>query len=150
MWNEIEQEKRIAEHLFYVSLKYAKTTDVILNLIIRWESILNKCVELLLRRAKKDREIKDIPIAPKARELAVREIYGEDIVQKVMDLYSLFRKIPDMEKVREHEFRKNVALKVINPALGREIEINMDRLKEWSQLLETFIIYVRHKEKRKR
>lgn len=144
MWNEIEQEKRIAEHLFYVSLKYAKTTDVILNLIVRWESMLNKCIELLLRRAKKDKEIKEIPTAPRAREIAVREIYGDDIVQKVMDLYALFRKVPELEKVREHEFRKNVALKVINTTAGKEIEINMEKLKEWNNLLENFITYVRH------
>lgn len=144
MWNEIEQEKRIAEHLFYVSLKYAKTTDVILNLITRWESMLNKCVELLLKRAKKEKEIKEIPIAPKARELAVREIYGDDIIQKVMDLYSLFRKIPELEKVREHEFRKNVALRILNTTTGKEIEVNMEKLKEWNILLENFISYVRH------
>ncbi|MEM4153142.1 MAG: hypothetical protein QXK80_03465 [Candidatus Pacearchaeota archaeon] len=144
MWNEIEQEKRIADHLFYVSLKYAKTTDVILNLIIRWESLLNKCIELMLRRAKKKKEIKEIPSAPKARELAIREIYGDEIVQKIMDLYSLFRKIPETEKIREYEFRKNVALRIINSSTGKEIVINMEKLKEWNSLLENFISYVRH------
>ncbi len=147
MWNEIEQEKRIAEHLFYVSLKYAKTADVILNLLTRWESMIDKCMELMLKKAKKSKEIKDIPTAPKARELVIREVYGEDIVQKVMDLYSLFRKLPDLEKVREHEFRKNVALRITT--VGREIEINMDKLKEWNLLLENFIIYVRHIEGKK-
>lgn len=147
MWNEIEQERRIAEHLFYVSLKYAKTTDVIINLLTRWESMLNKCVELLLKQAKKNKEIKDIPTAPKAREIVVREVYGDEIVQKAMDLYSLFRKIPETEKIREHEFRKNVALTVIYG--GKEIQINMEKLKEWNELLETFIKYVRHKEGKK-
>ena len=147
MWNEIEQEKRIAEHLFYVSLKYAKTADVILNLLTRWESMIDKCMELMLKKAKKIKEIKDIPTAPKARELVIREVYGEDIVQKVMDLYSLFRKLPDLEKVREHEFRKNVALKITT--IGREIDINMDKLKEWNLLLENFIMYVRHIEGKK-
>lgn len=144
MWNEIEQEKRIADHLFYVSLKYAKTTDVIINLITRWESMLNKCMELMLRRAKKDKEIKEIPSAPKARELAIREIYGDEIVQKVMDLYSLFRKVPETEKIREHEFRKNVALRIMNASIGKEIIINMEKLKEWNSLLESFMYYVRH------
>jgi len=149
MWHEIEQEKRIAEHLFYVSLKYAKTADVILNLISRWESMLDKCMELMLRKAKKKREIKDIPIAPKARELIIREVYGDEIIQKTMDLYALFRKIPEMEKIREHEFRKNVALRVINPVNNKEVEISMDKLKEWNALLENFITYVRHIEKGK-
>ncbi|MCX8194237.1 MAG: hypothetical protein N3G19_02645 [Candidatus Pacearchaeota archaeon] len=144
MWNEIEQEKRIADHLFYVSLKYAKTTDVIINLLIRWESLLNKCMELMLKRAKKNKEIKEIPSAPKAKELAIREIYGNETVQKVMDLYSLFRKVLETEKIREHEFRKNVALRLINTPLDKEIVINMEKLKEWNSLLENFISYVRH------
>lgn len=149
MWNEIEQEKRIAEHLFYVSLKYAKTADVILNLLTRWESMIDKCMELMLKKAKKSKEIKTIPTAPKARELVIREVYGDELVQKVMDLYSLFRKIPDMEKIREHEFRKNVALRIISSFTNKEIEINMDKLKEWNALLENFISYVRHIEKGK-
>lgn len=149
MWNEIEQEKRIAEHLFYVSLKYAKTADVILNLLTRWESMVDKCMELMLRKAKKIKEIKDIPTAPKARELVIREVYGDEVVQKVMDLYSLFRKIPDMEKIREHEFRKNVALRIISSVTNKEVEINMDKLKEWNVLLENFITYVRHIEGKK-
>ena len=44
--------------------------------------------------------------------------------------------------MKEHEFRKNVTLRIIE--YGREIEINMDKLKEWNILLESFIKYVRH------
>jgi len=142
MLNEIEHEKRIAEHLFYVSLKYAKTTDIILNLLARWESLIDKCIELMLRRAKKNKKIDCIPTAPKARENIVRKIYNDEIVQKVMDLYSLFRKVPAMEKIREHEFRKNVTLRLMSAE--KEIEINMEKLKEWNSLLENFITYVRH------
>ncbi len=132
-----------------MSLKYAKTADVILNLLTRWESMIDKCMELMLKKAKKSKEIKTIPTAPKARELVIREVYGDELVQKVMDLYSLFRKIPDMEKIREHEFRKNVALRIISSFTNKEIEINMDKLKEWNALLENFISYVRHIEKGK-
>ena len=142
MWNEIEREKRMAEHLFYVSLKYTKTGDVILNLINRWERMLDRAMELLLRRAKKAKAIREIPIAPKARELAVRDAYKDELVQRVMDIYAFFRKLPMLEKIREHEFRKNVAVRVINS--GREIEINMDKLKEWNEILDEFLTYVRH------
>ncbi len=53
-----------------------------------------------------------------------------------------------LEKFSEHEFRKNVALRVINS--GQEVHINMDKLKEWNALFNDFIIYVRHMAKKKR
>lgn len=143
MWNEIEQEKKRAQHLFYVSLKYTKTGDVILNLLERWEKITDLCMEILLKKAKKAKKIKIIPIAPKARELAVRSLYKDETIIKVMTLYSFFRKFPNYEKLREHEFRKHVAVRVIGD--GKEIVINMDQLKEWDNLFcVTFIDKVRH------
>ncbi|MCL6500478.1 MAG: hypothetical protein K6T16_00390 [Candidatus Pacearchaeota archaeon] len=148
MLNEIDRERKMAEHLFYVSLKYTKTGDVILNLINRWERMIDKCIELLLRRAKKSGAIREIPIAPKAREMAIRDAYKDELVQEIMDIYSFFRKLPTLEKIREHEFRKNVAIKVISG--GREIEINMDKLKEWNESLNSFINYIRHIVQKKR
>jgi len=148
MWNEIEREKRMAEHLFYVSLKYTKTGDVILNLINRWERMVDRAIELLLRRAKKLKSIREIPVAPKAREMAVRDAYKDELVQRVMDMYAFFRRLSTLEKIREHEFRKNVAVRVINS--GRDIEINMEKLKEWNETLNDFLTYVRHMSQKKR
>jgi len=48
----IIQEKISADHLLYVSLKYTKTTDVILNLIARWRSIIDLCIDKILEKAK--------------------------------------------------------------------------------------------------
>lgn len=143
MWNQIEQEKKRAQHLFYVSLKYTKTGDVILNLIERWERMVALCMELLLKKAKKAKRLKEIPVAPKARELAVRKVYKDELITKVMDLYAFFRKLPALEKLREHEFRKHVALRVIEA--GKETVVNMDKLKEWDELIcILFLNHVRH------
>jgi len=138
----------MAEHLFYVSLKYTKTGDVILNLINRWERMVDRAIELLLRRAKKLKSIREIPVAPKAREMAVRDAYKDELVQRVMDMYAFFRRLSTLEKIREHEFRKNVAVRVINS--GRDIEINMEKLKEWNETLNDFLTYVRHMSQKKR
>ncbi len=147
MLNEIEREKRMAEHLFYVSLKYTKTGDVILNLINRWERMIDRCMELLLKRAKKRKSIREIPIAPKARELAVRDAYKNELVQTIMDMYAFYRRLPTLEKMREHEFRKHVAVRAVDN--GREIVIDMDKLKEWRSILEDFLKYVRQMSKKK-
>lgn len=144
MWNEIAQEKKRAQHLFYVSLKYTKTGDVILNLINRWEKVIALCMELLLKKAKKKKKIKEIPVAPKARELAVRSAFKKDkLVHQVMDWYAFFRRIPGLQKSSEHEFRKHIALRVVDS--GKEVVMNMDLLKELNELICTlFINQVRH------
>lgn len=138
MLSEIEREKKIAEHLFYVSLKYTKTTDVILNLLNRWVAMINISIEYLLKKAKKNKKIKIVPEAPKARELLIRTVYTkEKAILETMDMYSFFRKLPDLDKVREYEFRKNVALRVISN--GKEIRIDMEKLKAWNEKINEYI-----------
>lgn len=134
---EIKREQKMAEHLFYVSLKYTKSSDVILNLIQKWERIMELCIELLLKKAKKKKQISAIPVAPKAKELLVRQLYKE--LEKALDLYLFFRKIPNLEKIREHEFRKNVAIRIIDQ--GKEVEINMEKLKKWYELFNEIVTF---------
>jgi len=98
---------------------------------------------LLLERAKKKKLIKDIPVAPKLRiDLVEKVFHKEELIKEVIKLYIFFRKIPQSELVREHEFRKNVTLRVISEA-GTETAIDLDKLKEWQELLEKFINFVR-------
>lgn len=143
MWQQIEKERRVAEHLFYVSLKYTKTCDVILNLIARWQGMVEECVNALLEKAKKKRIIKTIPVAPRAKvNLLLDVLRKERIVTDTLNLLLFFKRIPKLEHVREAEFRKNVALKVVDE--GRAISIDMEKLKEWQELLERFLSFVKH------
>ena len=48
---EIIQEKISADHLLYVSLKYTKTCDVIMNLIVRWRRMIEVSIEEILTDA---------------------------------------------------------------------------------------------------
>ena len=141
MFGEIERERSIAEHLFYVSMKYTKTTDVILNLINRWVMMIDLSIEHILKNAKKTKKIRDIPEAPKARELLVRKISKDSLVLEVMDMYSFFRKLPDLDKIREYEFRKNVALRVVSG--NKETKIDMEKLKEWNGKVSDFLSYIK-------
>jgi hypothetical protein len=63
----IIKEKTSADHLLYVSLKYTKTCDVMLNLIARWRSIIEVCMDALLEKIKKKKIITVIPTAPKMK-----------------------------------------------------------------------------------
>ncbi len=138
----IMKEKTSADHLLYVSLKYTKTCDVMLNLIERWKSMIELCLDALIQKAKKKKIVKSIPVAPKMRVDSLKEAFKkEPVVLETISLYELFKKIPELGRVRENEFRKNVCLRIIDS--GKEIKIDMDKLKEYSELLERFIKFVR-------
>ena len=139
---EIIKEKISADHLLYVSMKYTKTCDVIVNLIRRWKIMIDDSVDALLEKAKKKKMIKIIPIAPKPKIEAVREVFKDvDEVLKTMDEYEMFRLIDRLKKTREGEFRKGVCLRIMYK--GDEVAVNMDKLKEYSELLEKFINYTK-------
>lgn len=135
---EIIQEKISADHLLYVSLKYTKTCDVIINLLIRWKKMIETAVGEMLKHAKKKKKISSVPENPVGQIEAMRKLFKKDPnIQEVIDMYEMFRKIEELRKERIGEFRKNVTLKVFY--LGEEININLDKLKEYAEKLERFI-----------
>lgn len=135
---DIIKEKISADHLLYVSLKYTKTCDVIINLIIRWRTMIDRVIDEILKHAKKKKKISSIPENPIKKIEATRKIFKKDkVIQEVMDMYEMFRKIEELKKERTGEFRKNVTLKVFYR--GEEININLDMLKIYAEVLEKFI-----------
>ena len=139
---QIEKEMKAAQHLLYVSMKYTKTCDVMLNLMHRWQQMVDEAMISALEKAKKKKLIKEMPVAPIQKMNAIKDIFKkEQMVQDTMDLYLFFRKIKGCQLSKEHEFRKNVALRVT--ADGREVLIDIEKLKEWQALLENFIKFVR-------
>ena len=135
---EIIQEKISADHLLYVSLKYTKTCDVIINLLIRWRKMIETSINEILKHAKKRKKISSIPTNPVGQIESARKLFKKDPnFQDIMDMYEMFRKIEELRKERIGEFRKNVTLKVFY--LGEEININLDKLKNYAEKLERFI-----------
>jgi len=139
---KIIQEKISADHLLYVSLKYTKTCDVLLNLISRWKSMIEASLARILEQAKKKKLIKSIPQAPKPQVELVKELYKKNQeLLSAIQLYEFFKRVESLEKMRENEFRKNVCLKVLDR--GEWVTIDMDKLKEYSIILERFISHVK-------
>ena len=135
---DIIKEKISADHLLYVSLKYTKTCDVIINLLLRWKIMIEKAMDKLIEKAKKQKKWKPVSDAPRAKLIQLYEVYkNEPITMETLKLYEMFRDIEKLEKVRENEFRKGVNLRVVYK--GQMVNINLDKLKEYSTLLERFI-----------
>ena len=135
---DIIQEKISADHLLYVSLKYTKTCDVMINLLLRWRKMIEISIEEILKHTKKKKKISGISSNPLGKIEQVRKLFRKDKnFQEVLDMYEMFRKIENLRKERIGEFRKNVTLKVFYQ--GKEININLEQLKIYADELEKFI-----------
>jgi hypothetical protein len=139
---DIIQEKISADHLLYVSLKYTKTCDVIMNLLLRWRKMIETSLEKILEHAKKKKKISSIPSNPVGQIKEIRTLFKNDKeFLQVIDLYEMFRKLKELRTERIGEFRKNVALKIFYQ--GKEIDVNLEKLKDYADLLEKFISKVK-------
>ncbi len=135
---EIIKEKTSADHLLYVSLKYTKTCDVILNLIARWKNLIEISFDTMISKYVEEGKIPAIPNSPKQRIEFMKTYFKKnEKIQEAIPIYIFFKRVPDLNKTREGEFRKNVNLKVIEPA--KTTEINMEKLTEYAGIVEGFI-----------
>jgi hypothetical protein len=135
---DIMQEKISADHLLYVSLKYTKTCDVILNLILRWRKMIETANDEIFEHAKKKKKIKSIPTNPIDKIKEIKKIMKkEKEFLEVIEMYEMFRKVEDLRKERIGEFRKNVNLRIFYQ--GKEINVNLEQLKIYAARLEKFI-----------
>ncbi|MEK6926892.1 MAG: hypothetical protein AABX11_00520 [Nanoarchaeota archaeon] len=135
---KIIKEKISADHLLYVSLKYTKTCDVIINLLLRWKIMIELGMDLLVEKSKKAKKWQVTLDAPRAKLVQLKKMYiNNSDIFKALELYEMFRDIESLEKVRECEFRKGVNLRVTYR--GQVININLDMLKEYAAILERFI-----------
>jgi hypothetical protein len=138
----IMKEKTSADHLMYVSMKYTKTCDVMINLLKRWKIMMEYSFDGLLEVAKKKKMIKKIPTAPKLKLDAIREVFknNPEVINALTE-YEMFKLIDILKKTKVGEFRKGVCLTVTYK--GVEIRVDLEKLKEYASILETFINYTK-------
>jgi len=139
---DIIQEKISADHLLYVSLKYTKTCDVILNLLLRWRKMIERSIETILKVLKKEKKISKIPENYVKKIDKLKEIFKKDpVIIKTLEFYEMLRKIEELRKEGENDFRKNVKLKIYYQ--GQIIVVDLEKLKEYAENLEKFISRVK-------
>ena len=143
MDEEIIKEKTSADHLMYVSLKYTKTCDVILNVLARWKSLFEISFDAVLEDGCSDGSIACMHSTPKQRIEFMKKYFAKDkAIQDVIPLYIFFKRVPDLKKVRSGEFRKNVNLKIVLSS-DKSVDINMEKLGEYHDTVEAFISRVK-------
>jgi hypothetical protein len=139
---DIIQEKISADHLLYVSLKYTKTCDVIKNLLLRWRKMIETSIDKVLKHAKKKKKISSVSENPIGKIEQVKVLFKKspDFL-KVIEMYEMLRKLEELRTERIGEFRKNVTLKIFYR--GEEINVDLEKLKVYAELLEKFISEVK-------
>lgn len=120
-----EELKRV-EHLVYVSLKYTRTVDVIINILNRMVDAYAFMMDALLKKAEEEGKVFEEPEAAIARAELVADLYKDDIaVVDNVELYLLLRKLLRVKNVdRENEYRRHVTMKTIID--GREEIVTID------------------------
>jgi len=138
----IIKEKTSADHLMYVSLKYTKTCDVIVNLILRWTRMIETSMDILLESLLEKKKIKSIPDNPLQKIDILKKTFSKNKnMLEVFELFLMFRKINSLKTERIGEFRKNVTLKITFQ--GKEVLVNLEKLKQYAEILENFISEVK-------
>lgn len=135
---EIIQEKISADHLLYVSLKYTKTCDVIMNLLLRWRKMIDTCMNHMLIKAQKNGKLNSISDNAVGKIREARILFKDDKnMQETISFFMMLRKLESLQTERIGEFRKNVALKI--QFKNKEINVNLEQLKIYAEMLEKFM-----------
>ncbi len=137
------QELKRVDHLFWVSLKYTRTVDVIKHVIDRLISCIGFGLEALLKYAKEKKLITDIPENAGLRCELLKKIFPDD--QELADyinFYLKLRKLSKAEYTKREEFRRHVTM-IATIDKGELVEVSIDVLKEYYEKTRNFISFVK-------
>ena len=143
----IRQELKRADHLYYVSLKYTRTVDVIRSIIERLINAFDFMIDGVLNKLKEEDKIPEVPSVPGLKcEILKKTFPDKHQVHEYVDFYLLLRKIMRSQYTASGEFRKGVAmtLKIINPETNLEEEyvVNVEKVKEFYDKTKECLAYV--------
>ena len=91
---EAREELKRLEHIIYVSLKYTRTVDVIINALNRMVSTSDFLIYAFLQKAKEAGLIEVFPKSPALCATRVMELYPEDQQhQKYLIFYAFLKNV---------------------------------------------------------
>ena len=142
---EAKDELKRVDHQIYVSLKYTRTVDVLMNCIGRMIDAYNCLIDSLLKYAveKKMRKEEYIPSTPLEKGELTKELFKDEIVQKNMEMYFLLRKIHKTNPKKEQEFRRHVTLRTVVD--NKEVTVDIDKATEFYNMLKEFYDWIEQK-----
>jgi len=137
---EAREELKRLEHIIYVSLKYTRTVDVIVNALQGLTNIYDLIIEAFLQKALTEKRLDSLPKSPAFRALKLRELYPEDQeLQQYLNFYAYLKNILNSPHTKREEYRRHVALIVEMDHATTEIDI--DNLSNCEKIVQKFYTY---------
>jgi len=137
------QELKRVDHLFWVSLKYTRTVDVIKHVIERLINCIGFGLEALLKYAKEKKLIANIPTNAGLRCDLLKKTFPDNAeLIDYINFYLRLRKLDKAEYKKREEFRRHVAM-IATIDKGELVEVNIDILKEYYEKTRIFIAFVK-------
>ena len=140
---EAREELKRLEHIIYVSLKYTRTVDVIINALKRIVETYNFIIEAYLNRALEQGLVDSIPKSPALRATRLDNLYPEDqYLTKYLQFYKFLKNVLNTPHDKIREYRRHVAL--IIEQNNQTISINIDNLMNAQKYIHKFFTYAWH------
>ena len=128
--DDAKEELKRVDHLIYVSLKYTRTVDILLNAISRMIDAYDFTFQAILEKALEEKKIEQVPITPIEKGNMVKNLYPEDDqMYDNVELCFLLRKLHRSNPEKEQEYRRHVTMKAIID--GREEIVNIDIITQY-------------------
>jgi hypothetical protein len=132
---DAREELKRADHLIFVSLKYTRTCDIIMNTIKRMIEASDFIILTLLEKLKEKNKNLVIPASEINRAELLLDV--EKKYKKYLKTYLLLRKIVLSDFDRREEYRKHVTM--IVHFERRDLEINVPVLHEYFDEIKEFV-----------
>jgi hypothetical protein len=137
------QELKRVDHLFWVSLKYTRTVDVIKHVIDRIISCMGFGFESILKYAKEKKLVGNIPENAGLRCDLLRSTFPDNAeLIDYINFYTRLRKLSKAEYTRREEFRRHVTM-IATIDKGEIVEVSIDTLKEDYEKTKRFVSFVK-------
>ncbi len=138
---EAREELKRLEHIIYVSLKYSRTTDVLINALHRLVSVYDLIIEGYLEEAKEKKLLDALPKSPALRAKRLAEMYENDAeLQKYMTFYAFLKTVLKLPHQKRQEYRRHVTL-IVELESNATAEIDIDSLINCEKFSHRFFKY---------
>ena len=141
-YEEAVKELKRVDHIFYVSLKYTRTADMMKHMLDRLINTFQFGILSLLRKAKEEKDIDEVPDNVGLQAKLALETFKEQEVQDYIHFYLKLRKVNRATFTKREEYRRHVTMTVALDN-GEVVEVNIDSLKENYELAKEFLRYVK-------
>ncbi|HIH11631.1 TPA: hypothetical protein HA241_05545 [Candidatus Woesearchaeota archaeon] len=141
---EAREELKRLEHIIYVSLKYTRTVDVILNALHRMISTMEFIIEAFLIQKVEQGEMTALPKSPALKATTLAGLCPDEAqLQKYLTFYAYLKTILKLPYTKREEYRRHVTFVV--QLENSTSEIDIDTLTNCEKIVHQFLTYAYEK-----